>query len=888
MTVVTIAKRLALAAIIIASAACGGEEHKPMSERTTATSDSPPPHSAQRLVDALARSLTVEYQVIANKTGGCGAGGSVYPADGPCYEGRLSLTAGENIQGAGWAIYFSQTEPVALVAPGEFAIEHVNGDLHRLSPSESFAGFGAGETKMIDFVVRGQVLTEAKLLPNYFAASEGATPKVIESTRLHVDPDTGLPARPYIAAFSRSESLFRKGPNDTTPLATAAFLFDANKNVQSVGPEVIDRAIVPTPKSVTIGDSGVRLDISEGVAISLDGVALEDVAAPLARLQTLGVGRSEGGVPLLIRLVGDESRIAESYSLDIGADRISIEARDPAGAAYGLYSLASLLSPGRADLPLMKVEDEPRFQFRGMHVDVARNFHSKGAILKLLDQMAAYKLNKLHLHLADDEGWRLEIPGLPELTDIGARRCFDPEERNCLMMQLGSGPTGEAPVDGYFSVADYTEILQAATARHIQVIPSLDMPGHARAAVKAMEARYRRFMERGQPEQAREFLLSDPDDATRYESIQYYNDNTINVCMESSYAFVGKIIDEMKEIHAKAGQPLTRYHIGADETAGAWKDSPACKAFLAGGANGVDTPEKLGAYFLERVANILAAKDVEPAGWNDGLGHTDPKKMPAHVQSNAWGVLAWGGAAAAHEQANRGWEVVVSIPDALYFDFPYEADPKEGGYYWGARRVNTRKVFELMPENLPAHAEFWKDSNEQPFAIDDRSAPLKKGARFAGMQGQVWSETILTDDMLEYMVFPRLLALAERAWRRAEWEVPYDYRGALYDSGSGRFTAEMRAERDEDWARFAATLARKELLKLDRTGVFYRIPTVGARIENGVLEANTIFPGLPIEYREGDGEWKRYEGPTPVSGQTSVRARSADGARPGRAICVDC
>ena len=261
--------------------------------------------------------------------------------------------------------------------------------------------------------------------------------------------------------------------------------------------------------------------------------------------------------------------------------------------------------------------------------------------------------------------------------------------------------------------------------------------------------------------------------------------------------------------------------------------------------------------------------------------------MPDVVQSNAWGVLSSGGAAAAHEQANRGWEVVISAPDALYFDFPYEADPKEGGYYWAARRVNTRKVFELMPENLPAHAEFWKDSSEQPFTVDDR-APLKRGVRFAGVQGQVWSETILTDGMLEYMVFPRLLALAERAWHKAEWEVPYDYSGAIYSQDTDRFTDSMRAARDRDWARFAAILSEKELPKLDRAGIAYRVPTVGARIKDGALEANAIFPGLAIEYREDGGAWRRYEGETPVSSdRIEVRALSADGTRPGRAIAVE-
>ncbi len=196
--------------------------------------------------------------------------------------------------------------------------------------------------------------------------------------------------------------------------------------------------------------------------------------------------------------------------------------------------------------------------------------------------MAAYKLNRLHLHLADDEGWRVEIAGLPELTDIGARRCHDPSERTCLLAQLGAGPDPSTPVNGYYSRADYIEIVRAAQARHIQVIPSFDMPGHSRAAIKAMEARAARLRAEGKPEaEAGRYLLSEAGNKSVYSSIQHYTDNTINVCLDSAYAFLGKVVDEMAVLHAAAGQPLTRYHIGADETPGAWSASPACAAYEA-------------------------------------------------------------------------------------------------------------------------------------------------------------------------------------------------------------------------------------------------------------------------------------------------------------------
>jgi len=851
---------------------------------------------AQSDLDRLAQTLQVTYDVIANRAADCEAGGRSI-GQTSCYEARITLrpdeaTMGTDLIGNDWEIYFSQPDPLAFAATGPVSVTHINGDLHVLRPDEQFEALEPGEPVHVDFVVRGQVLSEAKLMPNWYIVADGLEARTIESTRIEVEPETGLPVRPWIAEFPRQETHYRKGQFDATPLATAAFLYEANSDIEAVDEAVVEAAIIPTPGSMTRREG--RLDLAAGLAVTIEGADGAVVAAPLQRLAEFGIPAAAGGVPVSIAIAAEDDGPAESYSLDIGPDDISILAADAAGAAYGLYSLASLVTLGDTTVPQMRVEDSPRFGFRGMHIDLARNFHSLDMVLDVMDQMAAYKLNKLHLHLADDEGWRLEIPGLPELTDVGARRCHDPIEDECLLMQLGSGPTGETHVDGYFSVADYTAILKAAQARHIEVIPSLDMPGHSRAAIKSMEARYRRLMEEGQPELAREYLLTDFDDTTEYESIQFYTDNTLNVCMESTYHFIDKVITEIIKVHDAAGVPLKRYHIGADETAGAWVESPICQALFDDPDNGLDDASDLGGYFIERVANMVADRGVIPGGWNDGMGHTDPANMPEVVQTNAWGVLPWGGATSAQQQANYGWEVVLSTPDALYFDFPYEADPKEGGYYWASRRVNTRKVFEFMPENLPVHAEFWKDANEQPFSIDDRlqtddngtvtHEPLESGVRFAGMQGQVWSETLSSDDMVLYMIFPRLLALAERAWHEADWEVPYQYEGAVYGPETGNFTADMRTARDADWARFATVLGQKELPKLDLAGIPYRIPTAGATLEGGTLETNTIFPGLQVEMRESGGEWQRVEEPVTVAAPVEVRALSADGSRAGRAI----
>jgi len=602
----------------------------------------------------------------------------------------------------------------------------------------------------------------------------------------------------------------------------------------------------------------------------------------LLRLSSLGIKQNKAGLPVNLSIVKNEEKFIGSYQLTITDTAINLVGVDENGVFNGLQSLSSLATVGASRLPKLIVNDEPHYAFRGMLVDVARNFHSKEFILTLLDQMAAYKLNKLHLHLGDDEGWRLEIPTLPELTDIGAKRCFDISEENCLITQLGSGVDGTTSVSGYYSVSDYSEILKAATARHIQVIPSLDMPGHSRAAMKAMTARYKKYQAREDEEKAKQFLLDDFEDSTEYLSVQFYNDNTINVCLESSYDFVIEVMTQVKKIHADAGQPLTRYHIGADETAGAWVDSPACKAFVANNDKGVTDMKELGAYFIERVAGILSDLDIETAGWSDGMEHTRKENMPAIVQVNSWDLLFMSGHDKVHRLVNRDWQVVLSTPDVLYFDFPYEADPKEHGNTWGSRQTNTEKIFQFMPDNLPVHAEFWLDRQDHAYTADDTKTPLAPGKKFLGIQGQLWSEGVRTDNMVEHKVFPRLLALAERAWHLPDWAVPYNYQGAKYSQSSNVFTEEMAAKRDSQWHLFAKTLGEKEFTKLEIAGVDYRLPTVGAKIKEGKLYANTSFPGLAIEYRTIAGQWETYQQPVKVNTRVELRSRSNNGLRTSR------
>ncbi|MFT5756047.1 MAG: hexosaminidase [Alteromonadaceae bacterium] len=849
----------------------------------------------QSQLNELAKNLQVNYKFFSNIETDC-------PDDkgkkiAHCYSAEISLTNTSASLVTDWQVNFSQVYPTYAAKGEQLTLVHINGDIHQIAPNENFTGFNAGESKIVKLWVASTLIGESELMPNYWLAAKNLSPAVIESTKTTIDPETKLEIQPYVVSFDNVDKQIKSAPDDINQYASAERIYQNNIDVKKESKH-LPFAVIPTPKSLRIIDESKRIDLASGINIELDSVnndfTKKDIAAALERLNMLGVSQNKKGFAVKVKLNSKSDEKIGSYQLSINEKEITILSTDKTGAFYGLQTLASLLTLGDLSVPLIEIDDEPRYAYRGQHLDVARNFHDKEMVFALIKQMAAYKLNKLHLHLAEDEGWRLALPSFPELTDVGSKRCMDLSDQNCLQPQLGGASATDR--DGYYSVSDYQEILTMASRHHIQVIPSLDMPGHSRAAIKAMEARYRHYMKKENEPEAIRYLLSDFDDKTQYSSIQNYNDNTINICMESAYTFVDRVLEDLQAMHNQVNHPLTMYHIGADETAGAWIDSPVCQALIKDKSNEVNDEKHLGAHFIERVSNMIASKGIAVGGWNDGLGETHVENMPKDVYSYIWGPLPKGAHKQVSEQAGRGWNVILSTPDVFYFDFPYEIDPKERGYHWASRRTNSRSIFNFMPDNLPVHAEFRVNTAGQPFSIDDRlkkdeqgnvtHQPLPKNYHVSGIQGQLWSETIRSEQQAEYMIYPRLLTLAERAWHKPSWEVPYNYQGAVFDRSSGVFTANQKANREQAWQQFSNTLGQKELAKLDKAGVFYRIPTVGAKIIAGKLNINSSLVGLPLEYSQADGDWQSYQQPVEVTLPVTVRARTIDRQRAGRSLIL--
>jgi hexosaminidase len=819
----------------------------------------------QAALDGFAQNLGYRLTIVSNKTA------RECSQTEACFSATLDLTMPRTMPTGDWSLHLSFTDSARLAENAAFTLAEGNGSFHRLVPKAG--AVKAGATYRLNLYGRSSFMSPFFLLPNVYVVQPGLTPRIIAATRPKNDPGSRLEELPFIAPFTDEAQLGTSNPNDLTTWLTPARLFEqtAQRQRDVAAPEFI---ILPTPTKAVHLD-GPAINLKGGVTLALRGIRSADIAPALAALgRSVPIGKS--GVMLTIAT--DAGMGSESYRLAARNGAITIIAADAAGASYGLRSLAQQAAYEKLRLKPQEIEDAPRFTYRGVMLDIARNFRPKAHILAVMEQMAAVKLNKLHMHMGDDEGWRLQIAGLPDLTGVGARRCHDPAETRCQMPFLAADPNSAAPGSGHLTRADYIEIVKAAKARQIEVIPSFDMPGHSRAAILAMKARALRLIAAGQPEEAARYRLDEPEDKTVYDSVQHYNDNTLNVCMPSTYAFIGKVIDDVKAMHQAAGARLRVYHIGADETAGAWKESPTCRTFMAEQKLKL---EDLGHHFLERVGAILRARDIVPGGWSDGLSELNPAQMPPKVMSYAWGNLFGVGVPEAHRHANQGWDVVLSMPQTLYFDMPHAADGWERGTTWATRTLDLYQVFSFLPENLGANAAIRTNGQNRPVTMAD-STPLAAGRQVIGMQAQLWSEVVRSPAIADYMLFPRIQALAERAWHAAAWEPAY-VAGKTYAFGDN---AVDPAALLNDWNIFQAKLV-PQLAAMDRAAIRYRLPVPGARITGGMLEANVPVTGLRIQYRTGTAAWRSYTGPVAVSGKTELRTLSPDGKRGSRPIAVN-
>ncbi|MCH8525117.1 MAG: carbohydate-binding domain-containing protein, partial [Balneolales bacterium] len=471
----------------------------------------------------------------------------------------------------GWELYFSAIYVAQRPRfdSTQVIIEHLSGEWFRLQP-----------VSVTEPLEPGASVSFAYSSPRFLNANtqfpEG--PYLVLA-----DSETTIPIRKYTTPRIELEEVAEHYAHTNRRVPTAERLYEQNEGLSLLNADAIS-PIIPTPVSMQRGEGYYTLPESailhHAPIFATEAAIFADAFRGLLPAE-LRIAPSEEAH---IRLQADDAiENPEGYRLSIDDTGIEIHASGLAGAHYGFQTLLGLLTAQWDEdvaiiLPHIEIEDYPRFGFRGLFLDISRNFQEKEDILRLLDLMSYYKFNVFQLHLANDEAWRIEIPGLPELTEVAARRGHTETHRDNLHPSFASGPDPDhSPYgSGYLSTEDFIEILHYARDRHIQVIPEIVAPGHMRAAIMAMHARYDRFMAEGDENAANEFLLEHPEDTSEYLSVQRFRNNTMDVCMESSYRFYEHVLDAILAMYVDAGVDISTFHVGGDEVPrGVWTGSPA-------------------------------------------------------------------------------------------------------------------------------------------------------------------------------------------------------------------------------------------------------------------------------------------------------------------------
>lgn len=478
---------------------------------------------------------------------------------------------------------------------------------------------------------------------------------------------------------------------------------------QSITPrpsgEVVKRACGNFSPSVL---KSVKIDAPEADAAHLK----KYIAEKMPQMEVTNVAKKAGQIKL--RQVESVAGVdnPEGYKLDIDSDGAVIEATGGAGLFYGLQTLIQLMEDGNSYGP-MTLTDSPRFSYRGVMLDVSRNFRDKEFIKKQLDAMAALKLNKMHFHLTDGAGWRLEIDRYPRLTEFAAWRKGQTWKDWGEQGSKYAERTDPDAKGGFYTKDDIREILDYAADRYITVIPEIEMPGHSEEVLAA----YPELSCTGEPYTANDFCPG----------------------KEATFEFLQNVLDEVIELF-----PSQYINIGGDEAGKAhWRTCPDCKARME--SEGLENVEQLQSYLIHRIEKYLNSKGRDLIGWDE--------IMEGGLAPNA-AVVSWRGVDGGAAAARQGHKAVMAPGGFCYFDGYQDAPATQpeaiGGY------LPLEKVYSFNP------------------APDSLGAETQKN--IMGLEATMFTEYIPTDEHAEYMLYPRMIALSEVAWTPQERRDYKDFR----------------------------------------------------------------------------------------------------------------
>lgn len=494
---------------------------------------------------------------------------------------------------------------------------------------------------------------------------------------------------------------------------------------QSPAIEIGKVSIIPLPVQLDLKDG--YFVVHPGTVISFAQQEQETVARELAAsikqicAWPLEVRIGERGD---IHFISDPSIVTEGYRLEVGdTDQgINIAASSPSGFYYGIQTLIQMLPSAVYDkgqvetegwgIPAASIVDHPSFGWRGFMLDVSRHFFTVSEVKEVLDMMARLKMNRFHWHLTDDQGWRIEIQSYPKLTEIGAWR-MDYNNTDESISDWWGRPAqqpGEIPTyGGYYTQEEIKEIVAYARERHIEIIPEIDMPGHSQAALAAY------------PE------LGCENAAPYVATGGVAGNNTFNPGKEETFVFAEKVLNEIMDLF-----PFEYVHIGGDEcNKSQWKIDPHAQARIR--SEGLKNEDELQSYFIKRIEKIVNQRNRIMIGWDEIL--------EGGLAPNAT-VMSWRGEEGGIASAKAGHEVIMTPNKYCYVDLKQGHDDMEPNLGYSQSLLSAVYSYQVIPSSL-----------------NQAEAKLIKG-----IQANLWTESISDWGKLTYMVYPRILAVAENAW----------------------------------------------------------------------------------------------------------------------------
>jgi len=484
-------------------------------------------------------------------------------------------------------------------------------------------------------------------------------------------------------------------------------------------------SIIPEP--VSLSKSSGHFVINQKTKIITNG---DEPVLPLVKMfadrvdfltgnkLTVATGGKGQDISIQINKTRNNEIGEEGYLLDIQASGVKVAANTPSGIFYGLQSLLQLISLNsiienkgqEVTVPTVSIVDYPRFAWRGLMLDVSRHFFDKAFIKKFLDQMVEYKYNVFHWHLTDDPGWRIEIKKYPKLTEVGAWRV----PRTGVFYSMPAVQPGEKPTyGGYYTQEDIKEIVKYAADRFITIVPEIDIPGHSRSLIAA----YPQASCSGKQTTVYAGELGGPEE------------NVLCAGNEANFKMLDDILGEVAALF-----PGEYIHIGGDEVCkDFWEQCPKCQKVMTD--NNLKDEHELQSYFIKRAEKIVESKGKRLIGWDEIL--------EGGLAPNAT-VMSWRGMDGGIKAASEGHEVVMTPTDFCYLDY-MQGDPITSGFPAPWPTLDISKVYSFEPV---------------PNGIDPKY--------ILGGQGNVWTEMIQEERQVEYMTWPRAMALSEVFWSPKE------------------------------------------------------------------------------------------------------------------------